>query len=89
LSVALVPDEWKTAIITPVFKKGDAASVSNYRPISLTCVFSKLMERTISYKIYQHLKANNVLHAAQHGFIKGRSTCSNLLESLNDWTKYI
>ena len=89
LSVAEVPDEWKTAIITPVFKKGDAVSVSNYRPISLTCVLSKLMERIISYRLYQHLKAKNVLHAAQHGFIKGRSTCSNLLESLNDWTQYL
>ena len=89
LSVAAVPDEWKTAIITPVFKKGDAASVSNYRPISLTCVLSKIMERIISYKLYQYFKAQNVLSAAQHGFMRGRSTCINLLESLNDWTLYL
>jgi len=36
------PDEWKSAIIIPVFKKGVPSSVSNYRPKSLTCVFSKL-----------------------------------------------
>ena len=44
------------------------------------------MERVLSHKLYQYLKEHNVLYAAQHGFVKGRSTCSNLLESLNDWT---
>ena len=81
-----MPDEWKSAIIIPVFKKGEPAAVANYRPISLTCVLSKIMERVLSHKLYQYLKEHNVLYAAQHGFVKGRSTGSNLLESLNDWT---
>jgi len=85
LSVAAAPDEWKSAIIIPVFKKGVPSSVSNYRPVSLTCVLSKIMERVLSHKLYQYLKEHNVLYAAQHGFVKGGSTCSNLLESLNDW----
>ena len=37
----------------------------------------------------EHLAANNILHPAQHGFIKNRSTCTNLLESFNDWTLYL
>ena len=44
LSVGVVPDTWKQAIIVPVFKKGPTSNVANYRPISLTCVASKLME---------------------------------------------
>ena len=36
--------------------------------------------------MYTHFKANGILHRAQHGFCKGRSTCTNLLESFNDWT---
>jgi len=67
-----------------VFKKGAAGSVTNYRPISLTCITSKIMERIKS--IYNHLLGNNLLSCTQHGFVRGRSTCTNLLEALNDWT---
>ena len=89
LSVGVVPSEWKQAIIVPVFKKGAAGMVSNYRPISLTCVLSKIMERIISNKIMEFLISHKALHAAQHGFVNGRSTCTNLLESMNDWTIYL
>ena len=89
LSVSCVPEDWKQAIIVPVLKKGAAGAVANYRPISLTCVPSKIVERIICQKIFQHLQSNGILHPAQHGFQKGRSTCSNLLESLNDWTQVI
>ena len=41
-SVTKVPVKWKEAVIMPVFKKGAAGNVSNYRPISLTCVTAKL-----------------------------------------------
>ena len=83
-SLGVIPDEWKNAIITPVFKKGLAGTVSNYRPIFLTCVTSKLMERIISAAIYNHLLGNALLSCTQHGFVKGKSTCTNLLEALND-----
>lgn len=44
------------------------------------------MERVIAQQIYRHFADNRILNPAQHGFIKGRSTCTNLLESINDWT---
>jgi len=85
-SVSTVPPTWKQAIITPVFKKGTAGAVCNYRPISLTCVASKIMEHAIANQIYVHLPENNLLSSAQHGFVKGRSTCTNLFDAVNDWT---
>ena len=84
-SVGIVPYEWKNAIVTLIFKKGLAGNVSNYRPVSLTCGSSKLMESIISAAIYRHLLGNMLLSSTQHGFIKGKS-CTNLLKAVNDWT---
>ena len=89
LSVGVVPEDWTKALIIPVFKKGTAGDVGNYRPISLTCVACKLMERIIAKHIYDHLVNCSLLAAAQHGFVRSRSTCTNLLESINDWTLVI
>ena len=47
LDTGIVPKDWKHAIITPAFKKGSKSKPSNYRPISLTCIASKLMEHII------------------------------------------
>jgi len=51
-----------------------------------SCVACKLMERVITKRIYVHLAENNLLSQAQRGFVSGHSTCTNLLECLNDWT---
>ena len=70
----------------PSLQKGSAGTVANYRPKSLTCVPSKIMERLISSRMLRFLD-NNILHdSAQHGFLNGRSTCTNLMECMNDWT---
>ena len=86
LSVAYVPPAWLSAHIVPVHKKGVTGDVDNYRPISLTCVASKILERIIVDHLTDHFSRNNILHQAQHGFTRRRSTCTNLLESCNDWT---
>jgi len=54
-SVAFIPVEWKMAVIIPFHKKGPTEQVSNYRPISITCVPCKLLERIIVNQIYRHL----------------------------------
>jgi len=89
LSVSYVPSDWLHATIVPVFKKGAAGNTSNYRPISLTCVLSKILERVLALNIYTHLSANNILHPSQHGFCKRRSTVTNQLECFNDWSMTI
>ena len=81
-----MPPEWHTAHIVPVHKKGVIGDMNNYRPISLTFVMSEILERILVSHIFDHLTRNYILHPAQHGFTKRRSTCNNLLESLNDWT---
>jgi len=58
----------------------------NYRPISLTSVLSKILERILVAKIIDHLHANGLVSPEQHGFLKRCSTCTNLLGSQNDWT---
>ena len=60
--------------------------MSNYRPISLTCVCSKIMERVIVQDLLDHLMRHGLISKQQHGFIMKRSTVTNLTETLNDWT---
>jgi hypothetical protein len=76
----LVPNAWKLANVIPIYKgKGSRLDVENYRPISLTNVFCKLMEKLISKKIINFLDTNNLLSPAQSGFRSSRSTLSQLL----------
>ena len=86
MSVGQMPKAWTHAIVTPVYKSGDASDVSNYRPISLTCVVCKIMERIIVSDMLDYLRLHKVIDKRQHGFLSRRSTSTNLLESLNDWT---
>jgi len=68
------------------FNKGVSSDPSNYRPISLTSVFSKVMERVVVLDLLAYLQSNNLINKQQYGFLKSRCTATNLLESLNDWT---
>jgi len=65
--------------------KGLAEKVKNYTPISLTCVAGKIIECIIAVELYEH-RCNDLLSAVQHGFIKGKCTCTIFLEYANDWT---
>ena len=67
------------------FTKGAINVPANCRPISITCVPCKLLERVVVSKIYEHLEQNNLFCRKQHGFIAGRSTRTKILECLNDW----
>jgi len=86
LNSGVVPDEWKTALVTPVFKGGASSDPNNYRPISLTSVASKLMESVIRTQMLKYLFDHNLITKHQHGFLSRHSTCTQLLECLNDWS---
>jgi len=84
LSQANVPDDWKPALVAPIFKKGDKSSPANYRPISFTSVCCKIMEHIMQSQIMQHLDEHSILSDAQHGFRKRRSCETQLLIILLD-----
>lgn len=81
-----MPDIWKMANVTPIFKKGQTCDPGNYRPISLTCVLCKLMESIIKDAVTNHLLVNKLITKQQHGFLAKHSTCTQLLECVNDWS---
>ena len=85
----IVPDEWKKGQITALFKKGDKKLASNYRPVSLTSVVSKIFEKLIRTKIVDQMNSNNLFSDKQFGFIGGRSTSLQLLTVLDKWTKIL
>jgi hypothetical protein len=70
----IFPDQLKIAKVTPIFKGGELLNVGNYRPISVLSVFSKILERILYNKIFQHLSTNNILYKNQYGFKKNNST---------------
>ena len=72
-----------------IFKKGSKGDPGNYRPISLTCILCKVMESVLRDAVIEFLLANNLICSAQHGFLPGRSTLTNLLEYLETLTKLV
>ncbi|CAF1037093.1 unnamed protein product, partial [Brachionus calyciflorus] len=67
-----IPFDWKTAVVTPLFKnKGDAEDVNNYRGISVIPPIAKLFEKIIATQIIEHLELNGILTSDQHGFRSG------------------
>ena len=87
LSTGVLPAKWLQAVITPIFKKGNRADASNYRPVSLTSIICKIQERIIVIHILSHLKENCLRCCQQHGFTPGKSVTTNLLEAMNVWTE--
>ncbi len=84
-----LPEEWKDAYISAIFKKGDRKEPSNYRPVSLTSVVCKVLESIIRDHLVAHMKRNKLFSNKQFGFIQGRATTLQLLNVLDRWTEII
>ena len=85
-----IPDEWRLAVVTPIYKnKGKKSDPCNYRPVSLTNVIGKVMERVVKEQLTTYLEKNKLISEAQHGFRHGRSPQTNLIEFLNETTKWL
>lgn len=73
---------WKKYYISPIFKSGEQSSIQNYRPVSILSATPKILDDIISKKIYKHFAPMIINN--QHGFVKGRSTLTNLSILLNN-----
>ena len=76
------PTNWKTSIISPIYKKDSETMKSNYRPVSVLSAVSKIAERVIFDQLYEfslHFLSGNL-----SGFLKGHSCTTALLKTCED-----
>lgn len=85
LSTCLIPDDWKIANITPIFKSGNKKLISNYRPISLLPVIGKLFEKLLHNRIYDFLSETSLFNDNQCGFRPGRG----VNDSIGKFLEYV
>ena len=88
LAFGTLPQDWCTANITPIFKKGERFKAANYRPVSLTCICCKLLEHIIFSQVMDHYDKHSILTDCQHGFISKHSCETQLLsltQQLHEW----
>ena len=79
------PQEWKNAKVTCIYKKGSKKDCSNYRPISLLSIPSKVIEQYVCSILTEHLQTHNILSSHQWGFRKQHSTEDVLLTMTENW----
>jgi len=74
-----VPEDWRKANVTPIFKKSKEEDPGNYRPVSLTSIPGKMMEQLFLEVIIKQVEEKKVIRSSQHGFTKGKSCLTNLI----------
>ena len=84
LQTGNLPDDWLSATVSPVFKKGDRCLALNYRPVSLTCVCCKLMEHILVRHMLRHFDDENIISDKRHGFRKGHYWETQLITTVNN-----
>ena len=82
----IFPDSLKIAKVTPIFKSGDKDNISNYRPIPILPVFSKVLERIMYNRVYIHLDSKGLLYEKQFGFQRNNSIEHTILQLTRDIT---
>ena len=80
LKTGFIPSEWKSANLTPIHKKDSKEPADNYRPISLLPIVSKILERCVYSRFYDHVA--HLISPSQHGFLRNRSCVTQLLSVL-------
>ena len=83
----MFPSEWKLAKVIPIFKSGSRLDISNYRPISILPVASKILEKHVHKALCEYLETHKLLKAAQSGFRAIHSCETALLKVTDSWMK--
>ena len=84
-----IPDCWKEGAVSPLFKNGDRHDKKNYRPVTITSILCRVLEKIMRKRILNHLEKNKIISDHQHGFTKKKSCETNLLESYDFITEMI
>ncbi|GAB0187868.1 probable carboxypeptidase X1 [Grus japonensis] len=84
-----VPEDWRKANVTPVFKKGKKKDPGNYRPVGLTSIPGKVMEQLILGVINEYVEEKVVIRSGQHGFTKGKSCLTNPIAFYDGMTSWV
>ena len=87
LDTGKLPDIWKEANVSPIFKKGGKSDPSNYRPISLTCVLCKVLEHIVASSVAKHFAELDILYDLKTGFREKRSCETHLIMLVDELTK--
>ena len=85
LTTGCLPKDWRVANITPIHKKGSRHQPGNYRPVSLTSLLVKIMERIVASKMITFLAECGSLIPLQHEFRPRHSCLTQLLETIHQW----
>ena len=80
-----VPKSFKLSHVSPLYKSGDKATASNYRPFSLLPIVSRLLETIVKSTLVGYLSALNLLPASQFAYRKNHSTEDALVYAVDRW----
>nr|CAH7738545.1 unnamed protein product [Callosobruchus chinensis] len=84
LECGIFPESMKTAVVIPIFKKGDKLDPCNYRPISILSCLSKIFEKLLNERIWSFVEKHDLISEHQFGFKKGKSTDDAMLELMQE-----
>ena len=89
LNLGQFPSIWKKANVIPIYKKEEDFITTNYRPISLLSIISKVFEKIVFKYLYNFFKTNFLITVWQSGFIPGSSTVTQLVELYDQFCKAV
>ena len=89
LDTGVFPDLWKLARVAPIFKAGQKSELTNYRPISVVSILSRLLEKMAHDQLFSHMKDCGLLSDNQFAFRKLHNTQTSIMNITETWFRNI